>query len=243
MREFQLIKGSSMSCKTKARAKKILEILEKEFSLEYKEFTALIAKKSGDSFKILVATILSQNTNDRNSKAALKRLESKFELRPEVLANACFDEIVEAIRPAGLQFQKAKAIKEVSAIIANRFDGKLDKILKKPLDDARKELVSLPGVGPKTADVLLLFSLGLPTIPVDTHVMRVTRRIGLAPKAGGYETVRKALMEVLNPEDYLRAHLLLIKLGRTFCKSRRPQCFGCPIRKLCDSGKREALAG
>jgi len=220
----------------KGRVQEILTLLEKEFHLEHREFVALIAKRSGDPFRILIATILSQNTNDRNSKAALERLESKFIVKPEVLAEASLEELKEAIKPAGLQAQKAKTIKRVSSIIVNRYGGKLDKILEKPFFEARNELISIPGIGPKTADVLLLFSLGSPTIPVDTHVMRVSKRIGLAPKSGGYEAVRESLMSVFKPQDYLKVHLLLIKLGRTYCKSRKPLCSECPIRTLCRSG-------
>ncbi len=225
-----------MQHKMKGRAQEILKLLEREFLLEHKEFVALIAKRSGDPFRILIATILSQNTNDRNSRAAMERLESKFKVRPEVLAEVSLEELMEAIKPAGLQAQKARTIKRVSSIIVNKFGGKLDRILEKPLDEARDELISIPGIGPKTADVLLLFSSGFPTIPIDTHVMRVSRRIGLAPKTGDYEKVRESLMSVFEPKDYLKAHLLLIKLGRTYCKSRKPQCLRCPIKKLCDYG-------
>ena len=219
------------------RAHEILKILEREFSFKPEEFMALIARRSGDPFRILVATILSQNTNDRNSKAALEGLESRFEIKPEVLAEASVEELMEAIRPAGLQAQKAKTIRRVSEILLKKYRGDLGSILRKPLEVARKELISIPGIGPKTADVLLLFSLGRPTIPVDTHVMRVSRRIGLAPRRGNYEAVRRSLMEVFRPEDYLEAHLLLIKLGRTYCKSRKPKCTECPIKELCDSYK------
>lgn len=231
-----------MSDTLRSRAHEILKLLEREFSFRPEEFVALIARRSGDPFKILVATILSQNTNDRNSKAALKRLESRFEIRPEVLAEANVEELMEAIRPAGLQAQKAKAIKRVSEILLKRYEGNLGSILRKPLEVARKELISIPGIGPKTADVLLLFSLGRPTIPVDTHVMRIARRIGLAPRKGDYEAVRKSLMEIFKPEDYLEAHLLLIKLGRTYCKSRKPRCAECPIKEFCDSYKEDKFS-
>ncbi len=226
-----------MSRESRIKAQEILKILEKEFYLEHKEFVALIAKRSGDPFKILIATILSQNTNDRNSKAALSRLESRFDVRPETLSKVSVKELMDAIKPAGLQAQKAKTIKKVSSFIMDKYDGKLSKILEKSLDAARRELTSIPGIGPKTADVLLLFSSGFPTIPVDTHVMRVSRRIGLAPKEGGYEKVRKSLMNVFKPKDYLKAHLLFIKLGRTYCKSRKPECYKCPIKALCNSAR------
>lgn len=93
----------------------------------------------------------------------------------------------------------------------------------------------MQGVGPKTADVVLLFSANKPTIPVDTHVNRVSKRLGLAPAKGDYEDIRLSLQSIFNPEDYLSVHLLLITLGRKYCKARRPLCQKCPVNKYCPS--------
>lgn len=95
--------------------------------------------------------------------------------------------------------------------------------------------MEMPGVGPKTADVVLLFSEGKPTIPVDTHVNRVSRRLGLAPCEGGYEDVRLSLQSLFQPKDYLSVHLLLISHGRKTCKARNPHCNVCPINAYCPS--------
>lgn len=95
--------------------------------------------------------------------------------------------------------------------------------------------MEMPGVGPKTADVVLLFSAGKPTIPVDTHVNRVSKRLGLAPPKGGYEAVRLSLQSLFKPQDYALAHLLLIAHGRKTCKAQKPQCQTCSLNSSCPS--------
>ncbi|MGD0495663.1 MAG: hypothetical protein ABSB28_06445 [Candidatus Bathyarchaeia archaeon] len=107
--------------------------------------------------------------------------------------------------------------------------------MSKPLDEAREGLLQLPGVGPKTADVLLLFSAKKPTVPVDTHVNRVSKRLGLAPRVADYETVRGALQSIYDPKDYLAVHTLLILHGRKYCKAKTPLCKECPLARLCPS--------
>ncbi len=107
-----------------------------------------------------------------------------------------------------------------------------------PVEKARKALMAFIGVGPKTADVVLLFSANKPTVPVDTHVNRVSKRLGLAPTLGGYEVVRLSLQEYFPPKDYLAVHLLLIALGRKFCKAHNPLCPQCPVNTYCSSNGR-----
>jgi endonuclease-3 len=104
-----------------------------------------------------------------------------------------------------------------------------------PLEEVRKTLMELPGVGPKTADVVLLFASGKPTIPVDTHVNRVAKRLSLAPKTGDYETVRRSLQLLYRQEDYLAVHVLFIALGRRYCRARNPLCQKCPLNEICPS--------
>lgn len=101
--------------------------------------------------------------------------------------------------------------------------------------------MEMPGVGPKTADVVLLFSANKPTIPVDTHVNRVSKRLGLAPANGDYEEVRLSLQSFFNSKDYLSVHLLLISLGRKYCKARRPLCQKCPVNTYCPSNSRVGI--
>ncbi len=104
-----------------------------------------------------------------------------------------------------------------------------------PLEEARKTLIAMPGVGPKTADVVLLFSAQKPTIPVDTHVNRVSKRLGIALKNGDYEAVRLNLQKLFSEQDYLAVHQLFIGLGRQFCKASKPLCNDCPISSYCET--------
>jgi endonuclease-3 len=211
------------------RAFAVLAILRRTFTMP--KWTE--AKR--DPFETLIVTIISQNTADRNTARAFERLSNRFEIKPEVLAKAEPSQIEESLRTAGLYRNKAKTIKQVSGIILEKFHGSLQPILSLPLEEARKTLVALPGIGPKTADVVLLFSTRQPTIPVDTHVNRVTKRLGFAPANGDYEAVRMSLQSLYNPHDYLAVHVLLIAHGRRYCKARRPLCEQCPVNMHCPS--------
>ncbi|MEM1589484.1 MAG: endonuclease III [Candidatus Bathyarchaeia archaeon] len=218
------------------RAQKILERLRESFTLP-----RWISSRH-DPFETLVITIISQNTSDRNTEKAFQNLSRKFPITPQALASAGTAEIEECLRVAGLYRNKAKVIKEVARIILEKFGGNLKTVLTLPFEDARRTLLELPGVGPKTADVLLLFSAGQPTLPVDTHVKRVSKRLGLAPAKGDYEDVRCSLQLLYKPEDYAAVHILLILLGRKYCKARNPNCGPCPVNVLCPSrvGQRSA---
>jgi endonuclease-3 len=190
---------------------------------------------SKDPFRTLIVTIISQNTAGRNTAKAFENLSKRFKIAPEVLAKAQTDEIERCLKVAGLHRQKAKTIKQVSRIILDRFHGGLGAILSLPLEDARRTLLELPGVGPKTADVVLLFCAQKPTVPVDTHVFRVSKRLGLAPADGDYEGVRASLQGYYSQEDYLEVHVLLIAHGRRYCRARAPSCTECPLGNVCPS--------
>lgn len=214
---------------TEDRAQKILKILRATFKMP-KWITS-----TRDPFRTLIVTIISQNTADRNTARAFENLSNSFEITAEALAKAATSQIEECLKTAGLYRNKAKTIKQISRIILEKHDGDLGEILMLPLEEARENLLQLPGVGPKTADVLLLFSAGKPTIPVDTHVNRVSKRLGLAPADGDYETVREALQSLYDSKDDLAVHVLLIQHGRQYCKARRPLCKPCPVNDLCPS--------
>jgi endonuclease-3 len=211
------------------RAEKILQALRKTFTMP----RWVNAKRN--PFETLIVTIISQNTASRNTAKAFENLSKRFKITPETLANAKTSKIEECLKVAGLYRNKARAIKQVSRIILEKFSGSLKLILSLPLEEARKTFLQLPGVGPKTADVVLLFCSKKSTIPVDTHVERVAKRLGLAPENGDYETVRKSLQTLYRPKDYLAVHLLLISLGREFCRARNPLCRDCPLNTLCPS--------
>jgi len=218
---------------TTARAREILRILKKDFS------PSQWASSARSSFQTLVVTIISQNTAGINTAKAFERLSKKFQITPEALAKADEKDLQDVLRIAGLFRNKTKAIKRVSKIVLEEFNGSIDFIRSMPLEEARKKLLSLPGVGPKTADVVLLFSGGKETIPIDTHVNRVSKRLGLAPEKSDYEGIRVALQTLYAPEDFLAVHLSLISLGRKYCKALRPICSQCPVSNLCPSKRAE----
>ena len=186
-------------------------------------------------FETLVATIISQNTADVNTERAFENLSKHFEVTPQALAKTPIAEIEVCLHVAGLYKAKAKTIQAVSNIILEKYGGSLSPVLALQLDEARKALLALPGVGPKTADVVLLFCANQPTVPVDTHVNRVSKRLGWAAANGDYEAVRLSLQELFSPKDYLAVHLLLIAHGREYCKARQPRCQSCPVNTYCPS--------
>ncbi len=181
----------------------------------------------------LVSTILSQNTNDVNRDRAFDALRMKFPAW-ESVRDAKEKDVIEAIKPAGLANQKGPRIQQVLKEITKE-RGSLDLSFLKELsvEDARNWLTKFNGVGPKTAAIVLCFSLGMPAFPVDTHVYRVTGRIGLRPEKMNVEQAHPHLESVFPPETYYAAHLNIIRLGREVCNARKPLCPKCPVRKLC----------
>ena len=185
----------------------------------------------------LVSTILSQNTNDANRDRAFHALRAKFAAW-ESVRDANAGDVAAAIRPAGLANQKGPRIQQVLRQITEERGGLDLSFLKDlPLEEARGWLMKFNGVGPKTAAIVLCFSLGRPAFPVDTHIYRVTGRIGLRPEKMSVEQAHPHLESLLPPETYYAAHLNLIRLGREVCHARKPDCPNCPIRKLCDFGR------
>lgn len=181
----------------------------------------------------LVSTILSQNTNDRNRDQAFFALKGRFKTWEEVRL-APESEIVEAIRPAGLANQKGPRIKAVlSEIFAERGNLDLSFLSDLPLEDARQWLLKFKGVGRKTAAIVLQFSLNRPAFPVDTHIYRVTGRMGLRPEKINLEQTHDLMERLIDPADYYAAHLNLIRLGRETCHAGKPDCLHCPVNDLC----------
>lgn len=182
----------------------------------------------------LVSTILSQNTNDVNRDRAFESLRAKFPAWEQV-RDADTGEVIEAIRVAGLANQKGPRIQQVLRdITAERGSLDLAFLADMPLEEARNWLTKFKGVGPKTAAIVLCFSLNRPAFPVDTHVYRVTGRIGLRPEKMTVEQAHPFLESVLPPETYYAAHLNIIRLGREICVARKPNCPVCPLYELCD---------
>ncbi len=191
--------------------------------------------KPHSSFATLIHTILSQNTNDKNSNRAMKELRKNYKINPQTLANADITDIACCIRSAGLYESKAAFIHGTSREIVNEFGGRLNGILSLPYPDAKRVLTSLPGVGPKTADILLAFVAGHPIIPVDTHVTRVSTRLGISSRTADYEDVSRRLESLTSPNDRVSIHLSIIRFGREVCKARKPLCKICPLNATCPS--------
>jgi endonuclease-3 len=213
------------------RAEQIFRILQANFSIPS------LANIEKDPFKVLVRTIISQSTAEVNTRRAYQNLSRKVSMNPAALAEAEVTEIEDALKVAGLYRNKSKILKRVAELILEKFSGSLDFIHTSSLEDARTELMSLPGVGPKTADIVLLFSAGKPTLPVDTHVNRVSKRLNLVRSGGTYETVRETLQKLYPAEKYFEVHMLFIALGRKYCKASRPLHSDCPVSELCPSAE------
>jgi endonuclease-3 len=186
----------------------------------------------------LVSTILSQNTNDINRDRGFQALRAQFGTWEEV-RDAPPQDVIEAIRPAGLANQKGPRIQQVLRSITEE-RGQLDLSFLEDLsvEEARAWLTRFNGVGPKTAAIVLCFSLGKPAFPVDTHIYRVTGRIGLRPERMTVEQAHPHLERLFPPETYYPAHLNIIRLGREICQARRPRCEVCPLINLCDYGQK-----
>ncbi|MEN4043158.1 MAG: endonuclease III [Anaerolineaceae bacterium] len=182
----------------------------------------------------LVSTMLSQNTNDRNRDLAFDNLRRRFSTW-EAVRDAPAEHIIAAIRPAGLANQKGPRIQQaLREITAERGSLDIDFLRDLSAEDGRAWLLKFNGVGPKTAAIVLQFSLGKPAFPVDTHVHRVTGRLGLRPKDMSAEQAHAWFEQIFSPEVYGAAHLNLIRLGREICSARNPQHAMCPLRELCD---------
>ncbi|MQA86438.1 MAG: endonuclease III [Streptosporangiales bacterium] len=184
----------------------------------------------------LIVTVLSQHTSDANTDRAFARLKQRFPSWEEVL-HAPTEEVADAIRPGGLAAQKAPRIQRILAAIENR-EGVLDLARLDELEDAEVEdyLTSLPGVGPKTAACVLVFSLGRAAFPVDTHVHRLVRRLGWAPEGATAEQVHRVVGPRVPADIRYDLHMALITHGRQVCRAQQPRCGGCVLVDLCPTG-------
>jgi endonuclease III len=184
----------------------------------------------------LIGTILSQNTSDVNSERAYRQLIATFSSW-EAVRDAPTDAVADAIRSGGLANIKAARIQQVLRVLTERLNGQplnLDALDDLPLDDALAYLRALPGVGPKTAACVLLFSLGRPAFPVDTHVYRVARRLGLIGARVSPDEAHEVLRRAVPADWRYTLHVNLIRHGRQVCHAQRPECGRCVLRDLCD---------
>ena len=183
----------------------------------------------------LVSTILSQHTSEVNSHRAFDSLMQRFGSL-DAIADAPVEEIEESIRMGGLARVKAPRIKDVLLKvreIVGSYD--LSFLAEMPLPEAKAWLKELPGIGPKTAAIILCFSLGLPAMPVDTHIYRVSKRLGLIGPKVSADAAHDILESMVAPEDVFAFHVYLIQHGRAVCKALRPQCYRCVLASSCPS--------
>ena len=220
--------------RTMTKTKRAEEALRRVLKLYPKRWTP----NGRDYFKSLIRTILSQNTNWRNELTAYKRLEESIGVTPKNLSNASQSDIANAIRPAGMYNQRSRTIKQVSKIVLNLYHGDLSAVVAKPYIEAREELMTLPGVGEKTADVVLLFNAGKHVLPVDRHIVRIAKRLGLVQGNAEYDTIRLTLEEATTPEKFLDTHIKLIQFGRDICRALNPKCPECPLNDICPCPQR-----
>ncbi|MCD6367575.1 MAG: endonuclease III [Candidatus Aenigmarchaeota archaeon] len=201
----------------KNKIKTLLKFLKERYG--YPEF-------SKDPFKLLITTILSQRTKDENTYRASKNLFSVVSTLRDII-KLPRKKLEELIKPSGMYRQKAERIVKVCKILIKKYGGKVPQ--------TRSELMDLPGVGYKTADIVLSYGFGVPTIAVDTHVNRISKRIGLVRKEADVEEVRKTLESLVFGKDRFLINVGLIRFGQEICRPVRPKCSECPIKNICDS--------
>jgi endonuclease-3 len=208
------------------KVRKICFFLERQYGIPRR-------KGSGEPIDILIETILSQNTNDQNRDRAYRRLKNRFP-RWENVLEARTKSIVSAIRTGGLAEQKARRIHEILRWIKER-EGKLSLSFLKKMDseEIKKTIGLLKGIGPKTLHCLLLFGLGRDVFPVDTHILRTGKRLGLIPEGMNAEKAHKWVVPFVPKKKSLSLHLNLIRFGREICKARNPSCSKCFLRNEC----------
>lgn len=195
-----------------------------------------------DPMDELVNCILSQSTNDTNRDRAFAALKMRWPDWQGVVA-AATDEVIATIRVAGLANQKGPRIQALLREIHDQQGAfSIDFLADLPLDEAAAWLTSLRGVGPKTAAIVLCFAFGRPALPVDTHVHRVGKRLGLIPEKMSAERAHPLMAALVPPEQHYSFHIQLIRHGRELCHARRPDCVSCPLTGCCDWFNREQTA-
>ena len=182
----------------------------------------------------LIDTILSQNTSDINRDKAFEQLRARYPTWEQV-RDAPTAEVIDLIRPAGLSLTKGPVIQSVLREITEQCGTiNIDFLATMDINEAKAWLTHFNGVGPKTAAIVLLFAFNKPAFPVDTHVHRVTQRLGLIGPKVGREQAHIELEAIIPPGEFYQAHLNMIQHGRTVCRAQRPLCEQCPLTEVCD---------
>ena len=215
------------------KVRRMVEALEKRFGVP-------AVRRRGDLIGSFVLTSLSQHTSDLNAGRAFEVLKERFPTWSEV-ADATPRQIAAAIRSAGLANQKAPRIRTFVRWVKKTFgDYDLSPIREMPTEQVIELLTSVKGIGIKTVSVVLLFSLGRDVFPVDTHVHRICRRVGVVAEKATAEQTHHAMAALIPAGKSMSLHVNLLRLGRTICQARGPKCAECPLRRLCGYAKGKA---
>jgi endonuclease-3 len=201
--------------------------------------TGLDSRQYLPPFNSLVRTVLSQNTSSSNTTIAYNRLSEQLSINPYTISEVPDNEIIEAIKPSGLYNQKTKTLKTISKIIIDKYGGDVGFVFELPFNEARDRLMEMPGIGPKTADVALMFSANSRVVPVDRHIERIAKRLEIVKKNAGYEEIRTAWQDAATPDRFRELHLSLIKFGREVCTARNPKHNQCVLRNICPYQEQE----
>ena len=202
------------------KMQRVLEFLRNRYGKKIKERM----DRNPDLFELLVTTILSQRTRDENTSLASERLFSVVS-SPEGILKLDDKKLEELIKPSGTFRQKAKRIKEMSRVLIRDYRDSFPR--------KRPELLTLPGVGFKTADVVLSYGFGKPVIAVDVHVEVCSKRLGFARKEAEYEEIRASLEELVDEEERFLVNLGFVNFGREICRTRNPKCVECELNDVC----------
>lgn len=190
-------------------------------------------------FEVVIGAILTQNTAWTNVEKAIVNLRRAETLTPEALRAAPREQLEAWIRPAGFFRQKAERLQLFVDYLFDHHDGDLGRLLAAPLPEARRELLALKGVGPETADSILLYAGGLPSFVVDAYTRRLFGRLGLLDPTAPYESIRAFFMERLpaDPDLFNEYHALIVEQCKQLCRKRKPLCPNCPLQEICPFGK------
>jgi len=202
----------------KTKAKILVNFLKKSYSKRF------VSAARSTPFQVLIACILSQRTREENTNKAAAQLFRKART-PKQILKLSNKELERLIKPAGFYRQKTKTIKKLCKILLDKYKGKVP--------SKREELIKLPGVGDKTASVVLVHGFKQPTIPVDVHVEVVSKRLGLVPANAKPKQIREILEKLIPKKDQLIVNLSLVHFGREICLTRNPKCEICPLKNIC----------
>jgi endonuclease-3 related protein len=186
-------------------------------------------------FEVVVGAILTQNTAWTNVERAIANLKAAGALAPAAICHLAIDELEQLIRPAGFFRQKAVRLQHLTTVLVDRYDGDVARLCAGPLDEARDRLLILPGIGPETADSILLYAAYRPSFVVDAYTRRIFTRLGVLSGSEGYEAIRARFLNAL-PHDvplFNEFHALIVTLAKGHCRKQRPECSTCPLQQVC----------